>query len=164
MRNIETIGGHEDDSGNGGGVTGRSVQEGSVKRVHIPAFPQQDSTPEGLAMRYAAYATGSVEGFTKAYRDILDAAGPSYGVILRHLLDHPTSPIIVHCTAGKDRTGLIIALILKLAGVEDEVVSQEYQLTEVGLGPMREEIVQHLLGRKEIGGEMNKALSMIGAR
>ena len=59
---------------------------------------------------------------------------------------------------------MLIALILKLAGVDDEIVAQEYQLTEVGLGPMREEIVQHLLGYPSTGGERGKALNMSGAR
>ena len=54
------------------------------------------------------------------------------GTILRHLRDSD-DPIIIHCTAGKDRTGVICAIILKLLGCEDEVVAREYELTTIGL-------------------------------
>ena len=53
---------------------------------------------------------------------------------------------------------------MKLAGVEDDVVAEEYQLTEIGLGPMKEEIMAHLLGHDAVGGERKKAEGMIGAR
>ncbi len=43
----------------------------------------------------------------------------------------PTSyPLVFHCVAGKDRTGLIAALLLDLLGVPDETIAQDYQLTD----------------------------------
>ena len=117
-----------------------------------------------LCLQYTNPVLIYIQGFTSAYHDILNAAGPSYRLIFRHLLEYPTSPIIVHCTAGKDRTGVLVALIMKLAGVEDEVVAAEYQLTEAGLGPIKEEVVKHLLGNSAVAGSREKALSMTGAR
>ncbi|MEV6968204.1 tyrosine-protein phosphatase [Hamadaea sp. NPDC051192] len=38
---------------------------------------------------------------------------------------------VVHCVAGKDRTGTVIALILRLLGVDQETVAHEYALTEL---------------------------------
>ena len=35
-------------------------------------------------------------------------------------------PALVHCTAGKDRTGLVIALALGAVGVADEVIADDY--------------------------------------
>lgn len=48
------------------------------------------------------------------YSQILDSAGPAFGVVLRHIRDKPDSPCIFHCTAGKDRTGVLAALLLKV--------------------------------------------------
>jgi protein tyrosine phosphatase len=48
------------------------------------------------------------------YSEILDNAGPSYRQIFIHIRDKPNTPILFHCTAGKDRTGLIAALILRV--------------------------------------------------
>lgn len=48
------------------------------------------------------------------YSQILDHGGPSYGAILRHVRDNPTQGCLFHCTAGKDRTGIIAAILLKV--------------------------------------------------
>ena len=48
-------------------------------------------------------------------------------VLRRH--DPANLPALIHCTAGKDRTGLIAALVQLLAGVSREVVVADYLLT-----------------------------------
>lgn len=40
-------------------------------------------------------------------------------------------PMLVHCTAGKDRTGVVIALFLELAGVARDVIVQDYLKSDV---------------------------------
>ena len=39
-------------------------------------------------------------------------------------------PAVFHCTAGKDRTGMVAALVLSLVGVDDEVIVEDYTLTD----------------------------------
>ena len=48
-------------------------------------------------------------------------------------------PVLVHCTQGKDRTGLIVLLVLLLCGVGQEAAEQDYVLSEKELEPEREE-------------------------
>ena len=77
--------------------------------------------------------------------------------------DKPQEPCLVHCTAGKDRTGILVALILQLVGVEDHVIAEEYALTEVGLAAWKDIILKHLM--KDMGEEGKEgAERMIGAR
>ena len=57
-------------------------------------------------------------------------------------------PILIHCTAGKDRTGVIIATILKSIGVEDEVIKEEYLFSDGVPGTSHIEIA--LKGLEEI--------------
>jgi len=105
------------------------------------------------------------QGFTRAYTDILKAAPPSYRTILLHLANEPSKPLIVHCTAGKDRTGVICALVLSLCGVDDEVVANEYSLTEIGLpAEWKESVIEHLMENSAMKGDMASALNMIGAK
>jgi len=59
-------------------------------------------------------------------------AGPAITAILSQLCT-PTR-ILVNCTAGKDRTGVVIMVLLLLAGCSTETVATEYHLTEEGLG------------------------------
>jgi protein-tyrosine phosphatase len=56
------------------------------------------------------------------------------------ILSQPDSyPVMVHCTQGKDRTGLIILLILLLCGVGQEAAEQDYVLSAKELEPENEE-------------------------
>lgn len=52
-------------------------------------------------------------------------------------------PVLVHCTAGKDRTGLVVALVLSALGVDAETVSADYVATQANLaGEWTERIVR----------------------
>jgi protein tyrosine phosphatase len=105
------------------------------------------------------------QGFTRAYSDILNNAPPSYRTILLHLANEPSKPLIVHCTAGKDRTGVICAVVLSLCGVDDEIVAHEYALTEIGLPETwKQAVIQHLMDNPALMGNTAGALNMISAR
>ena len=62
------------------------------------------------------------------YRLILDRVPERVARVVEHL--HPTGPTLVHCTAGKDRTGIVVAALLLLAGASPEAVVADYRLTE----------------------------------
>jgi hypothetical protein len=40
---------------------------------------------------------------------------------------------VVHCWGGRDRTGVVIALVLELLGVSDDDIAADYELTELGM-------------------------------
>ena len=52
----------------------------------------------------------------------------------------PPGAVVVHCVGGKDRTGLVAALLLRLCGVSLEDVDADYALTEQRLRPRLGEI------------------------
>ncbi|KAF2134053.1 hypothetical protein P153DRAFT_392670 [Dothidotthia symphoricarpi CBS 119687] len=53
-------------------------------------------------------------------------------------------PVMVHCTQGKDRTGLIIMLVLFLLDVDNEVIEKDYLLSESELAPEKEERMKEI--------------------
>lgn len=55
------------------------------------------------------------------------------------------SPFLLHCAGGKDRTGVLTAVILSLLGVDNATIANEYALTELGLATHREIMVSRLL-------------------
>lgn len=65
------------------------------------------------------------------YHDVVLQTGASrLGILLRQLAeDDRALPVLIHCTAGKDRTGVACALILSALGVPDEVVFADYSLS-----------------------------------
>jgi protein tyrosine/serine phosphatase len=102
------------------------------------------------------YMSDSKEGFVQAYHDILTHAGPAFLPIYQYLakLPPPSSQsqpkdssigALIHCTAGKDRTGMFFGILFSYLGVPASSIAAEYQLTELGLGHMREEIVSRII-------------------
>lgn len=64
------------------------------------------------------------------YRDLLESGGADIARVIT-LLSKMDGPTVVHCVAGKDRTGLISALTLSLLGVADDEIASDYALTEL---------------------------------
>ncbi len=62
---------------------------------------------------------------TKAYRDFIDSAEAETITIFRTLLESDGATLL-HCSAGKDRTGFFIALILRVLGVSMAQVERDY--------------------------------------
>ncbi len=54
--------------------------------------------------------------------------GP-YGAFLKRLCHHQHRPVLIHCAAGKDRTGVAAALLLRALGVSEDQVVEDYILT-----------------------------------
>lgn len=49
-----------------------------------------------------------------------------FGAAFRAIADAP-GPVLVHCSAGRDRTGMITAMLLSLTGVEHEAIAKDYE-------------------------------------
>ncbi|OHE95894.1 tyrosine/serine protein phosphatase, partial [Colletotrichum orchidophilum] len=80
--------------------------------------------------------------------DTLDQSGEEIAKALRIFIDPKTSPTLVHCTQGKDRTGLIVSLVLFILDVPLEAIEHDYMLTSGALESEREE---RLAEMREIG-------------
>ncbi|KIM46439.1 hypothetical protein M413DRAFT_17086 [Hebeloma cylindrosporum] len=135
-----------------------------VEIIHMPVFQTADYSPEMMARRYQLYASGKTEAFLELYSQILDHGGHAFGTILRHVRDKPNEGCLFHCTAGKDRTGVMAAILLKLAGVEDELISRDYALTRVGREPAREKIMARLSKEPLFASNNEAALNMFTCR
>jgi protein-tyrosine phosphatase len=70
------------------------------------------------------------EVMQKVYRGFVEVEGArtAFATLLRSIADSD-APVLFHCTAGKDRTGWAAALLLHLAGVDDETILEDYLLT-----------------------------------
>lgn len=68
------------------------------------------------------------KSLAEMYFALTDFAAPSIAEVMRVFLKE-SGGVVFHCTAGKDRTGVIAALLLLLAGVDEETIVQDYALT-----------------------------------
>jgi len=78
--------------------------------------------PEQGAARYLA----------DRYHDLTEQAADGFVAAISLLAEARTAPAVVHCMAGKDRTGLVCAMTLSLLGVRDSVIAEDYALSNAG--------------------------------
>ena len=89
---------------------------------HLPmldVLPDRDEFVEWAAPGFVA----------RRYADMLATGAPAVADALRVLADPRAHPAVIHCAAGKDRTGIISALVLGLVGVSDEDIVTDYALS-----------------------------------
>ncbi|KAF3023658.1 hypothetical protein E8E14_013377 [Neopestalotiopsis sp. 37M] len=100
-----------------------------------------DSTPD-----LTKFIPGKGEaGYEDMYLEVIEVYQPAWRAILEHIRDRPNEAFLVHCTAGRDRTGVISGLLLTLAGAAPDVVSLDYMLSRIGTEPVRETLLQFAL-------------------
>lgn len=79
------------------------------------------------------------------YTTLLQHMAPDFRVIIERAAAAPERPLLFHCAAGKDRTGLMAAVLHGLLGVPDEVILDDYELSNTHYTPKRLAMVAPLL-------------------
>jgi protein-tyrosine phosphatase len=85
---------------------------------HLPVLRDEDAVLEEMGDTLPAI-----------YRAVLGRGAPLLAAVLSAVAHAPPGGVLVHCHSGKDRTGLVVALALSLAGVPDEEIAADYALT-----------------------------------
>lgn len=88
-------------------------------------------------LRSQPNAEGVHRGMLLIYRGMPAAFAPVLPRLFDHLLDPSRFPLVIHCHAGKDRTGFICALILAALGVRHDDILADYLLTAQRIDRMR---------------------------
>ena len=150
-----------------------------IEIVSTPVFPIADirAHPEMVSQQLRWYTApdipadaGFSQGYVDCYRDIALHGVKAFRTIFEHIRDHPERPFVYHCTAGKDRTGVLTALIQKICGVDDEAVAWDYSLTVPGMGKWEEKVEAEMVGdsmmpiREHEGMTKEEAKRVCGSR
>jgi protein-tyrosine phosphatase len=67
---------------------------------------------------------------------VLDHYGRGIAGVMNAIATAPPGAVLFHCHAGKDRTGLVAALLLALAGVPNTTIAEDYALSQLCLQPL----------------------------
>lgn len=106
-----------------------------VEVVHLSLFgePDEERWAELDALGSAAAARDDT-GFTRVvYLEVLEEHRSNLALAVAAVGHAAPGGVVVHCHAGKDRTGLVTALLLRLAGVSRAEVAADYALSEGNL-------------------------------
>jgi protein tyrosine/serine phosphatase len=97
-----------------GGTPGADPDEGRLLPWHVAGNRPAEVTGNKTADLYLAYLERRPDSVVAALRAIAEPGGATF----------------VHCAAGKDRTGVVIAIALSLVGVERDAIVADYAATE----------------------------------
>jgi protein-tyrosine phosphatase len=92
----------------------------------------------------AAAPPDAVSTLAEDYLQMLDRYRQGVAEAMTAVARAPDGAVLIHCAAGKDRTGLISALLLGLAGVPDDTIAADYAMTAELLRPREREWLEGL--------------------
>ena len=107
-----------------------------VEVVHVPVLPDPASADWPEIDAVGAAAPDDASATQAVYLEFLARYADGFGRAVSAVASAPAGGVLVHCMAGKDRTGLVSALLLRIAGVPVEEVSADYALSERNLMPL----------------------------
>jgi protein-tyrosine phosphatase len=115
-----------------------ALDDTGARTFHIPLF--SDEAIRRLPPERAAI-----------YRYMADDCGAAIAEAVGRLSAVGALPGLIHCTAGKDRTGLVVALVLDAIGVPEEVIAGDYALSSAGLDPAAARAVRRVRAASGVG-------------
>lgn len=109
-----------------------------VEVIHVPFFDNR-SEVFAQAEEASARAATHADATRDVYLIFLEHFRPNVAAAIRAVAGAPEGGVVVHCHGGKDRTGLVSAFLLRLAGVPIAEVAADYSISEERLRTRHEE-------------------------
>jgi protein-tyrosine phosphatase len=109
------------------------ARELPVEALHVP-FMEDNAAAFAEVEAVAREAADAAEDLAARTRDVylifLEYFKHNVAAAMRAVARAPEGVVVVHCIGGKDRTGLLVAFLLHLAGVDTERIAADYALSE----------------------------------
>lgn len=123
---------------------GELYDDGTVRHVAVPVFTEVLSHWE-----LGPDDVWTPEWGAGIYFDFVQLGRASIAAVCNELAEPSAYPAVLHCVAGRDRTGVLCALLLDVLGVADDDIVADYLLTgQVNLEfPMQPEVLSGMLVR-----------------
>lgn len=104
--------------------------------VSVSLFGLYDSEAVARVDESMLAATDDAEAVALLYTDALDRFAGEVAGAVRAIGDAKPGGVVVHCFVGKDRTGIVTAVLLDLVGVEHQAIALDYAMTEGRVGSL----------------------------
>jgi protein tyrosine/serine phosphatase len=102
--------------------------------VHVPVLDHFDEETWEEIRALSEAAPSHAAATELVYLRFLEHCRPSLVTAIEAVASAP-GPVVFHCYGGKDRTGLVAAILLRLAGVPVDVIADDYALSGIRLEP-----------------------------
>ena len=118
-------------------VTGIRVRIDLRGRREIAETSERDQLTDGVRIMHLPFGRSTLRPvhpdpgvrLAEHYADMLVVSAATITTAVRHAADARDNPLLVHCTAGKDRTGVVVAVLLAALGVPARDVVEDYART-----------------------------------
>lgn len=110
-----------------------------IEALHIPSFTDWNEQVQAEIDAVSDSADDSVGSTTAVYREFLERFRANFAAAVAAVGNAADGAVVIHCQGGKDRTGLLAALLLRLAGVSIDDIADDYSLSEEYLLPRHEQ-------------------------
>ena len=140
-----------------------------IRYVHIPVGGSMQDAAEKLS-RLTPWLFGKVqkadyaEIAQRTYTEFVTDFRAEFSEVLKLFTNSDNLPMLIHCTAGKDRTGFSCAVVQLSLDVSQELVIQDYLLTNEHLQRVKEDAAERLKLPVRLGFSADKLLPLIEAR
>ncbi|WP_054813930.1 tyrosine-protein phosphatase [Nocardia arizonensis] len=104
--------------------------------VHTVNLPVRTATA-AAATPADPVPIGDAADLTRMYRELLSGSAESVVSAVRLIADGTRHSVVFHCAAGKDRTGLLAAIVLDAVGVPAAEIAADYAMTDARLDRIR---------------------------
>ena len=186
LANLRDVGGYPTAGGDGAVVPWRTLLRSDALHQLEPAGLQQlaglrlrtivdlrtdleaeiaPSPLDGLTVRHTRVSILGSDleslpqtGLDDLYAFVIDERGAAIADAIRPLCAGQAFPALVHCSAGKDRTGIVIALVLAVLGVPDDIIAADYALSGGYLDPRHISAIGQLQASAGLGDELAEEL------
>src|SRR2546428_9820957 len=101
------------------------LEEAPIPVVRIPMSPREVSAAWNWPSMSEAYLA-LLKGFRQQFAEVAETVAGA------------EPPVVIHCSGGRDRTGLAVALLLRLASVDPETIAADHALSDESWGPHNE--------------------------
>lgn len=120
-----------------------------VDVVHVPVLPDPASSHWTEIQAISEAAPDAAAATSAVYLEFLDRFSEGFALAVSAVAGANEGGVVVHCMAGKDRTGLVSALLLRLAGVPVADVAADYALSERNLATFSEPWIAEAADERE---------------
>lgn len=118
--------------------------------AHLPLGVRYHHLPMDRGPGTAIEGAPSGERLAARYLEYLQLCAPSVVGAVRLLADPDTGPAVVHCRAGKDRTGTLVAVVLDALGVERRWITEDYARTTANMPRLMERMRRSPVYRENV--------------
>lgn len=102
-------------------------QNGYPQYINLPMLDESD--------KVGVEIINQTQSLTEMYSTIIDRYQENIALIMKAFAKATNGTILFHCRSGRDRTGLITAMLLSVAGVDYPTIAKDYAISSVYIQP-----------------------------